>query len=600
MSLKGGSFIIGETDYKTIFLPEEWSEEQLMIRDMVKDFCLQEIHGMGIDKAAALDASKDLELIVGLLEKSAELGLCGLSIDKEYGGMDLDFNTGLLFGEAIALGFSFATTIGAQTSIGSLPIVFYGTPEQKQKYLPGIASAKLKASYCLTEPGAGSDANSGKTKAILSDDGKYYLLNGQKMWITNGGFADIFIVFAKINDDKDLSAFIVEKAFGGIELGKEEKKLGIKGSSTVMVFFNDCKVPVENLLGERGEGFKMALNILNTGRIKLAAGAIGGSKFATSRAVEYANQRVQFEKPISSFGAMQYKIGEMTLRIFAAESAIYRTGHNIDLKQEELVKQGMDKSQAKLQAVREFAVECAILKVFGSEVLDYVVDEALQIHGGMGYAVETGIEMGYRDARITRIYEGTNEINRLLSVAELTRRALKTKEVDLMGAGKKLPALFFKQLLPFKSKSGYAEERRIVRNIKAAFLLISGAAGNKLREKMIDEQEIVMNLADILAEAYIAESLLLRVQKLNDKKGFDAEALGVQKQLLQLYLYESLDKVRKAGRDAIAGYASGIEKGIMNYLLKLLTPCYNVNSKELRRAIANYAIKKNGYPFVGG
>lgn len=598
MSLKGGAFITGETDYRDIFLPEEWTEEQLMVRDMVKDFCLKEIHGLGIDKAAALDASKDLPFIVELLEKSAELGLCGLSIDKEYGGLDLDFNTGLLFGEAIALGFSFATTIGAQTSIGSLPIVFYGTPEQKQKYLPGIATAHLKASYCLTEPGAGSDANSGRTKATLLPDGKGYLLNGQKMWITNGGFADVFIVFAKIEDDKDLSAFIVEKAFGGIQLGKEEKKLGIKGSSTVQVFFNNCPVPAENLLAKRGDGFKIALNILNTGRIKLSAGAIGGSKFAISRAVEYANQREQFGKPISSFGAMQYKIGEMVTRTFATESAIYRTGSNIDRKQEEFVKQGMEKSQAKLQAVREFAVECAILKVVGSDVLDYVVDEALQMHGGMGYAVETGIEMGYRDARITRIYEGTNEINRLLSVAELTRRALKTKEVDLIGAGKKLPGLFFKQLLPFKSTGGFAEERRIVQNIKAAFLLISGAAGNKLREKMVDEQEIVMNLADILAEGYIAESVLLRVMKLSEKKGHPAEELNVQRQLLQLYLYESLDKVRKAGRDAIAAYATGIEKSVMNTLLKLLTPAYNVNSKELRRAVAGYAVKKNAYPFV--
>ncbi|MFN8285473.1 MAG: acyl-CoA dehydrogenase family protein [Chitinophagales bacterium] len=599
MSLKGGAFITGETDYKDVFLPEEWSEEQLMIRDMVRDFCLQEIHSLGIEKAAALDASKDLPFIIELLEKSAELGLCGLSIDKEYGGMDLDFNTGLLFGEAIAIGFSFATTIGAQTSIGSLPIVFYGTPEQKQKYLPGIASAKLKASYCLTEPGAGSDANSGKTKATLSADGKHYLLNGQKMWITNGGFADVFIVFAKIENDKDLSAFIVEKNFGGIQLGKEEKKLGIKGSSTVQVFFNNCPVPVENLLAKRGEGFKIALNILNTGRIKLAAGAIGGSKFAISRAVEYTNQREQFNVPISSFGAMRYKIGEMVMRTFAAESAIYRTGSNIDRKQEEFVKQGMEKSQAKLQAVREFAVECAILKVYGSDVLDYVVDEALQMHGGMGYAVETGIEMGYRDARITRIYEGTNEINRLLSVAELTRRALKTKEVDLIGAGKKLPGIFFNQLLPFKSKSGFDEERRIVRNVKAAFLLISGAAGNKLREKMVDEQEIVMNLADILAEAYIGESLLLRVQKLAEKKDYSAETIAIQKKLLQLFLHESLDKVRKTGYDAIASYSSGFEKGAMNYLLKLLTPEYNVNPKELRRAVADFAIKKNAYPFIG-
>lgn len=597
MHTQGGYFITGKTDFKQVFIPEEWSEEQLMIRETVKDFCLQEIHGLGIEKAAAIDASKDLPWIVATLEKSAELGLCGLSIDKEYGGMDLDFNTGLLFGEAISLGFSFATTIGAQTSIGSLPIVFYGTEAQKQKYLPGIASAQLKASYCLTEPGAGSDANSGKTKAILNEAGTHYLLNGQKMWITNGGFADIFIVFAKIDNDENLSAFIVEKNFGGIALGKEEKKLGIKGSSTVQVFFNDCPVPVENLLSKRGEGFKIALNILNTGRIKLAAGAIGGCKFAISKSVEYANQRVQFNKPISTFGAMQYKIGEMILRTFAAESAIYRTGNNIDAKYEAFIKEGKEKGEAKLLAVREFAVECAILKVYGSDTLDYVIDEALQIHGGMGYALETGIEMGYRDARITRIYEGTNEINRLLSVAELTRRALKTKEVDLIGAGKKLPSLFIKNWLPFKSNDGFTEETRIVENIKAAFLLISGAAGNKLREKMVDEQEIVMNLADILAEAYIAESLLLRVQKIQAKNQ-DSALIKITQQMLQLYLYESLAKVKKYGQDAIMAYANGAEKNIMLWLLKQLTKPYHVNAKELRRASAQYAIEKNGYPFV--
>lgn len=596
--LRGGEFIVKQDDYKSMFIPEEWTEEQLMIRDMVKDFCLQEIHGLGIEKAALMDAEKDRDLIIGLLEKSAELGLCGLSIEEEYGGMDLDFNTGLLFGEAIALGFSFATTIGAQTSIGSLPIVFYGTPEQKQKYLPGVASAQLKASYCLTEPTAGSDANSGKTKAVLSEDGTYYTLNGQKMWITNGGFADIFIVFAKIDDDKNLSAFIVEKNFGGIELGKEEKKLGIKGSSTVQVFFNDCKVPSENLLSERGAGFKIALNILNTGRIKLAAGSIGGCKFALGRAVSYANERKQFEQPISNFGAMKYKIGEMVTKAFATESAIYRTGANIDKKTEEFVAQGMDKSEAKLTAVREYAVECAILKVYGSEALDYAVDEALQIHGGMGYAVETGVEMGYRDARITRIYEGTNEINRLLSVAELTKRAIQTKEIDLMTPGKKIPAYIFGQMLPFKSKSGLEEEKRIVKNLKAAFLLISGAAGNKLKKKMIDEQEIVMNLADILAEAYIADSLLMRIQKLSEKSNHDKEAFEVQKKLLKLHLYEALTKVRKAGLDAIASYTEGFEKNTMNYFLKVLTPKYDVNPKELRRAVADYSIKKNDYPFI--
>ena len=352
-------------------------------------------------------------------------------------------------------------------------------------------------------------------------------------------------------------------------------------------------------MSERGAGFKIALNILNTGRIKLAAGSIGGCKFAIGRAVQYANERYQFKKPISDFGAMKYKIGEMIIRAFATESAIYRTGNNIDRKQKEFEKDGTDKSQAKLKAVREYAVECAILKVYGSEVLDYTVDEALQIHGGMGYAVETGVEMGYRDARITRIYEGTNEINRMLSIAELMKRSFQTKEINLLKGGKKLPGLLASQALPFKSKSGFEEEKRIVKCLKAAFLLISGAAGNKLKLKLVDEQEIIMNMADILAEAYIAESLLLRVQKLSEKKDFDKEQLEVMKKLLCVFLYDSLARVRKAGHEAIASYATGAEKSTVGYLLNSLTPKFDVNPKDLRRAVAYYAIKKNGYPFVG-
>lgn len=595
MALKGGSFITEKTDYKSVFTPEEFTEEQIAIRDMVKDFCLKEIHGLGLEKVATMDAEKDRELVISQLEKSAELGLCGVAIDEEYGGINLDFNTGLLFGEAIALSFSFATTIGAHTSIGSLPIVYYGTKAQKDKYLPGVANATIKAAYALTEPSAGSDANSGKTKATLNTEKTHYILNGQKMWITNGGFADIFIVFAKIDEDEDLSAFIVERGFGGVTTGKEEKKLGIKGSSTVQVFFNNTPVPVENLLGERQGGFKMALNILNTGRIKLGAGSVGGAKFAVGKSIEYANQRFQFEKPISDFGAMKYKIGEIITKTFAIESAVYRTGRNIDLKTEELVKAGVDKSQAKLQAVREYAVECAILKVFGSETLALAVDEAIQIHGGMGYSVETGVEMGYRDARITRIYEGTNEINRLLSVAELGKRAAK-KEVNLIAATAKVPATVLANLNPFKSQSGWAKQERIVANIKAAYLLLSAAAYQKLKMKLVDEQEVVINLADILIESYVAESLLLRIQKLSEKAGYDQEALEIQKKLLSLYLYESLARVRKAGQDAVASFEGA---GYISVALNLLTPTYNINPKELRRAVAEYAIKKNWYPFVG-
>lgn len=593
--LKGARFMERAISTNEVFIPEEFTEEQLMIREMVEDFCIQEIQNPMIARGKELYATdeNDIQLIAELLEKAAEMGLCGVAIEEKYGGMDLDFNTGLIFSEAIAAGFSFATTIGAQTSIGSLPIVYYGTDAQKEKYLPGVASAKLKAAYALTEPSAGSDANSGKTQAIPTEDGKHYVLNGQKMWITNGGFADIFIVFAKIEDDENLSAFIVEKEFGGITIGAEEKKLGIKGSSTVQVFFNDCKVPVENLLSERGKGFKIALNILNSGRIKLAAGTTGGSKFAITKAVKYAIEREQFGVSISTFGVIKHKIAEMTIKTFTCDSAVYRTGRNIDLKTEELVKSGVEKSEAKLKALREFAIECAILKVEGSENTDYVVDEALQIHGGMGYSVETGIEMGYRDARITRIYEGTNEINRMLSVGELGKRSVITKELDLKSAGKKIPAQLLKKLIPFSKEN----PDTIVQNIKSIFLLLLDATGRKYKREIEHQQEIIINLADILAESYIAESALLRVRKLNKREGFDQEKLAVMEKIVKVYLYNSLALVRNAGKEIVDAYADGFEKRKMRYMLSLLTKHYEINPKQLRRDIADYVIAKKEYPF---
>ncbi len=597
--LTGGSFLTRQAAPNEIFISEEWNEEQLMIAEMVREFCMKEIQEEMLERGREFDVSieEDKKEVVVLLEKAAALGFCGVGIEEKYGGIDLDFNTGLLFSEAIALGLSFATTIGAQTSIGSLPIVYYGTEKQKKKYLPGIASAELKASYCLTEPNAGSDANSGKTKAILSPDGKHYLLSGQKIWITNGGFADLFIVFAKIDDDKKLSAFIVEKAFGGITLGAEEKKMGIKGSSTVQVFFDNCPVPVDNLLSERGSGFKIALNILNTGRIKLAAGAVGGSKFATTKAITYAKERKQFGKSISDFGAIKQKLGEMCTRTFAIDAAVYRTGKNIDLKTQEFIKNGLSSSEAKLKAIREFAVECSILKVKGSENVCQVADETIQVYGGMGYSAEMGIETGYRDARITRIYEGTNEINRMLSVGELTKRAIQTKEIDLITPGKKIPFQLIKQLLPFKSKAGLNEEKRIVQNIKSTFLLISGAAGQKLKAKLVDEQEIVMNFSDILAEAYIAESVLLKIEKLQSMSDVDKNKLAIQQQMLQYYLYEALATTRKAAYDAIYSYTTGIERSFMRRLVNTLLKPYNINPKETRRAIANYIIEKGEYCF---
>jgi len=593
--VKGCAFIEKAGNYNEVFVPEEFTEEQKMIKQMVTDFCVQEIQEPLTKRGRELYATDEADRaeIVKLLEKSAELGLCGVAISEKHGGMDLDFNTGLIFSEAISQGFSFATTVGAHTSIGSLPIVYYGTEAQKDKYLPGVASAKLKASYCLTEPEAGSDANSGKTKAVLNEAGTHYILNGQKMWITNGGFADIFVVFAKIDDDEKLSAFIVEKAFGGVTIGAEEKKMGIKGSSTVQVFFNDCPVPKENLLANRQDGFKIALNILNSGRIKLAAGTTGGAKFSINKAVTYANERKQFNTEIANFGAIKNKIADMIVHTFACDSAVYQVGRNIDIKTEEFKKSGLQDGEAKLKALREFAVECAILKVKGSDNVSKTLDETLQIFGGIGYSMETGIEMGIRDARITKIYEGTNEINSMLSVAELTKRHLKSKEINLTAAGKKIPMQLLGQMMPFSTNS----EADIINNIKSCFLLISGAAGKKLGKKLVDEQEIVMHLADILAEGFVAEAAYLRVEKLKHNKMVDVKKLAIMEKIVQVYLYDALDKVRKAGNEIIDAYTDGINKKTMRYLLSLLTKRYNINAKELRRDIAEYAYAEGGYPF---
>ena len=567
-----------------------------MIWQTVYDFCMKEIHGLGIERVALMDAEKDKELVLELFKKAGDLGLFGVSIPEEYGGMGLDFNTGLLFTEALALGLSFATTVGAQVSIGSLPIVFYGTHEQKEKYLPKIASGEYACSYALTEPGAGSDANSGKTKVTLSPDGSHYLLNGQKMWITNGGFADIFIVFAKIEDDERLSAFIVEKDFGGIEIGKEEKKMGIKASSTVQLFFNNVPIPKENLLGERGKGFNMALNILNNGRIKICAGGVGGIKFGVTKSVEYANQRIQFNQPIAQFGAMKYKIGQMAMLAFVNESAVYRVGAEVDKKYKEFLANGASENDAKINSMREYAIECAILKVQGSEAVCWAADEAIQIHGGMGYSMETGVEMAYRDARITKIYEGTNEINRMLALAEFYKRAFQTKELKLNDAAKSIPLSIAQNFNPFNT--GFmADETEIVSNLKSVFMIITGAAGRKLKTKLVDEQEIVMNLADIMGVAFMAESAILRVKKLKLNKDTDKEQLKVKVKMTQLYVYEALEIARKAAENAIDSYASGVEKFTMKRVVNSLLKSYDINPKDTRRAIADAVIAANQYPF---
>src|SRR5574343_100276 len=433
--IKGGEFLIRKTLANEIFIPEEWNEEQRMIAQMCDDFIAQEI----LPNLDRIDKMED-GLMPSLMEKAGELGMLGMTVPEEFCGIGVDFKTSLLATEHLGKGYSFSVAYGAHTGIGTLPLLYYGNEEQKAKYIPKLASGEWKAAYCLTEPGSGSDANSGKTKAILSEDGKHYILNGQKMWITNGGFANFMTVFAKIDDDKNLTAFLVEADTEGISLNPEEKKMGIKGSSTRQVFFNNVKVPVENMLSERENGFKIAINILNIGRIKLAAGVLGGSKGAINDTVKYANEREQFGRPISKYGAIRYKLAEQAIRTFVLESATYRAGQNIEDAIEGLIASGMPKGQATLKGIEQFAAECAMLKVAGSECLDYVVDEAVQVYGGMGYSAESPVERAYRDSRINRIFEGTNEINRMLTVDMILRRAMKG-ELDLMGPAMKVGSL---------------------------------------------------------------------------------------------------------------------------------------------------------------
>ena len=536
-AIRGGEFLIRETRAGEIFIPEEFNEEQKMIRQQCKDFLDKEV----FNRLDEIDSMKDPKLMPTLLDKAGELGLLGTSVPTEYGGFGMDFNTTMLVAEVIGGGHSLAVALSAHTGIGTLPIVYYGSEDQKKKYLAKLASGEWKAAYCLTEPDSGSDANSGKTKATLAADGKHYVINGQKMWITNGGFADIFIVFAKIENDKNLSAFIVEKTFGGITMNEEEHKMGIKGSSTRQIFFNDCKVPVENLLSERENGFKIAVNILNVGRIKLGVAAVGGCKKTISLATNYAKERKQFGTSISNFGAIKHKLAEMVTKVFASESACYRAGQNIDDAYNALVSAGTDAAKAKLKSLEEFAIECAILKVHGSEVLDFVVDEGVQIYGGMGYSAEGPMDRAYRDARINRIFEGTNEINRMLTIDMLVKRAMKGS-IDLM-----TPAMAVqKELLAIPDFGAieedgiFSKEKRVLSNFKKAGLMVAGAAVQKYMMKLSEEQEVLMNLADILIECYVAESTLLRVEKLIALQG--EQATAIQKEMALIYLHYAVEK----------------------------------------------------------
>lgn len=591
-AIKGGEFLIRETTAQEIFIPEEFNEEQRMIQQQCRDFLAKEI----FPRLDEIDSQKDPKLVPSLLDKAGELGLLGTSVPTELGGFGMDFNTTMLVAEVLGAGHSFAVSISAHTGIGTLPILYYGNETQKKKYIPNLATGKWKAAYCLTEPDSGSDANSGKTRATLSKDGKHYLINGQKMWITNGGFADVFVVFAKIDNDKNLSAFIVEKTFGGITMNEEEKKMGIKGSSTRQIFFNDCPVPVENLLSERENGFKIAVNILNIGRIKLGVAAVGGSKMCLTTATKYSKERKQFGTPIANFGAIKHKIAEVATHIFASESAHYRASQNIDDAYEAFVATGMNPGQARLKALEEFAIECAILKVHGSEVLDLTVDEGVQIYGGMGFSAEGPMDRAYRDARINRIFEGTNEINRLLTIDMLLKRAMKGT-LDLM-----TPAMAVqKELMAIPdfgaSEEGgiFSKEKKTLSNLKKAGLMVSGAAVQKFMMKLSDEQEILMNLADMLIEGYVAESTLLRVEKMIGIRG--EQACAIEKEMAMIYLHHAVEKAAAAGKQAIYAFAEGDELRLMLLGLKRFTKIDAYNLKEARRKVANHVIEKGEYPF---
>jgi alkylation response protein AidB-like acyl-CoA dehydrogenase len=589
-AITGGEFLIRETAASDIFIPEEWTEEQLMMKQTCEDFVKQEIDPH-LDRIDSMEEG----LMPSLLEKAGDLGLLGISVPEEYGGMGMDFKTSMLCTEALGAGHSFSVAYGAQTGIGTLPTLYYGTPGQIAKYVSKLATGEWKGCYCLTEPGSGSDANSGKTKAVLSEDGTHYVLNGQKMWITNGGFADVFTVFAKIDDDENLSAFILTRDMEGISLNPEEKKMGIKGSSTRQVFFNNVKVPVENLLSERQNGFKIAVNILNIGRIKLAGGVLGGAKATCTDAIRYANERQQFGRAIAKYGAIRHKIAEMAIRCYALESAVYRATQNIDDAILSLADSGMEKGQAVLKAIASFAPECAILKVYGSEVLDFVVDEAVQIHGGMGYSAETRVERAYRDSRINRIFEGTNEINRMLTVDMILKKAMKG-ELDLMGPAMKVAGELM-AIPEFGDAPGdvFGQMENHVRNFKKAVLLVAGAAVQKLAMQLAKEQEVLMSIADMTIMTYLAESTVLRTKKLAAMKG--EGAIAEQIEMMRVLVFDTADRMHKSGKDALVSFGEGDELRMMLMGLRRFTKTDPVNVTESRRIIAAKLIGANQYCF---
>ena len=587
-NLKSGEFLVAETDPESIFIPEEFSEEQRMIAQTCSDFLEAEVY----PQITELEKG-NRDLMKAILKKAGELGLMGVSVPEEFGGFGQSFITQMLVAETTGAGYSFSVAYMAHCGIGTLPILYYGNKDQRERYIPGLATGELIGSYCLTEPGAGSDANSGKTNAKLSEDGKYYILNGQKMWITNAGFADTQVVFAKIDNDRVLSAFIVESNYPGVVIGPDEHKMGIKGSSTAQIYYNDVRVPVENLLGKRGEGFRIALSILHMGRIKLGANVLGAAKKAINDSVKYANERKQFGVLISTFGAIKHKLAEQIVRLFASESAVYRVSRDIDDLINRLKADCGDTGRATIDAISHYAVEAAILKVVGSEMLDFVADEAVQIHGGMGYSAEMDVERNYRDSRINRIFEGTNEINRLLVADTAMKRAMKG-DFDLFGKA----AGLYENLgniadSEISGENYFDEKSRYISNFKKVILICIHGALKKFEKSLIQEQEVMNNITEMIMETYLSESLALRVQKMESIKG----NISVYKDILDVNIYEASHKIRKSVFDAIVTFSDGENAAVVLKATDILTKVRGINVKDARRRIAGKIIEDNSYKF---
>ena len=593
-STRGGQFIVKETNCEDVFTPEDFSEEQLMMRDSVKEFADKELwaHKDKFEK-------KDYAYTEATMRKAGEMGFLGIAVPEAYGGLGMGFvDTCLVCDYISGATGSFSTAFGAHTGIGTMPITLYGTEAQKQKYVPKLASGEWFGAYCLTEPGAGSDANSGKTKAVLSADGTHYTITGQKMWISNAGFCSVFIVFARIENDKNITGFIVENdPSNGISMNEEEHKLGIRASSTRQVFFNETKVPVENMLSERGNGFKIAMNSLNVGRIKLAAACIDAQRRVISVATKYANDRVQFNTPIASFGAIRYKLAEMATNCYADESATYRAAKDIENRIKAREAEGTSHQEAELKGVEEFAIECSILKVAVSEDVQNCADEGIQIFGGMGFSEDTPMESAWRDARISRIYEGTNEINRMLSVGMLIKKAMKG-HVDLLGPASAVAA----ELMGIPSfetpdySELFAEEKEILVKLKKSFLMVAGAAVQKFGMDLDAHQQLLMAAADMLIEIYMAESTILRTEKLAKKDG--EEKAKVQIAMAKLYLYKAVDVVNLKGKESIISFAEGDEQRMMLMGLRRFTKYTNMpNIVGLRETITTKLVAENSYCF---